>query len=219
MGGGHSKIFLNIAGRPIIQRSVETLQACERLAALVVLARSEDLPALRGLGYPSDRVRVALGGESRQESVLRGLEFLKEEFAPQERDFVLVHDAARCLLSSGLVERTLTAALLHLAVTTAVPVVDSIKKIRADGSVECSLARERLVAIQTPQVFRFDLLWKAHHSGQTGATDDAGLVELIQSVMVVPGESHNLKITSPQDIHAAEAWLAAQAENSISRPS
>ena len=111
------------------------------------------------------------------------------------------------MVSIDLINRSIEGAIKYKAITTAIPVVDSIKQIAADKSVEMSLSREKLVSVQTPQVFTYDLLRRAHESSVINATDDSSLVETIHSVYVVEGERTNIKITSPEDRLVAEMLL------------
>jgi 2-C-methyl-D-erythritol 4-phosphate cytidylyltransferase/2-C-methyl-D-erythritol 2,4-cyclodiphosphate synthase len=144
------------------------------------------------------------GGASRSASVRAALTALERE-APAR---VLVHDAARPLVSSALVARIVAALDAHDAVIPAVAVRDTLKRAPA-GAIEATVDRAGLVAVQTPQGFAWRLLREAHARGDD-ATDDAGLVERLGApVHVVEGEMTNLKITEPADLALAERWLAA----------
>lgn len=161
------------------------------------------LPALRELGD----VRFADGGDSRQESMQRGL-----AAADPDADLILVHDAARALLPIAATRECIAAAARTGAALLAIPAPDTLKRVR-DGLVEATLDRSGVWLAQTPQVIRRDLLVSAFaHAAATGfaGTDDVSLVERLgEPVAVVPGSPHNLKITRPEDLPLAAALLAA----------
>ena len=147
---------------------------------------------------------VVAGGEQRADSVRAGLSAL-----PDDAKFVLVHDAARPLASPALFRAVLAALAGDCdGAIPALAVSDTIKRVDADGSVIATLDRSELVAVQTPQGFRTEILRKAHASG-AGATDDAALLEAIGArVVTVPGEAHNLKITNEDDLAFVARHLA-----------
>ena len=193
---GELKQFALLAGRPVAQWSVE---ACRPAASGVVLV----VPSGSGVGDHSEcgADRVVPGGASRSASVRCGLAAV-----PDEADVIVVHDAARPLATAALFEAVVAAATDHGAAICAMPVSDTIKRVDG-GLVIDTLDRDQLVAVQTPQAFDAALLRRAHASGAE-ATDDATLVELLgASVSVVPGDAHNVKITTPADLRAAEQFL------------
>jgi 2-C-methyl-D-erythritol 4-phosphate cytidylyltransferase len=173
----------------------------ERLVLVVGAGR---LAAARALLEPLRIVAVAVtGGELRQDSVRKGLRAL----GPCE--WVAVHDAARPLATRELLLRTLASAAATGAAVAAVPVKDTIKRVRQGAVVE-TLARDELWSVQTPQVFRRSLLAEAHRAVREEATDDAVLVERCGgAVQVAEGAYDNIKITTPEDLEFA-AWLLAR---------
>ncbi len=208
MGLGCSKALLKVGSASIIERTVTTLLRLPEINHVFILIRMEDTEAFQSQALDWKKVSLVEGGNTRQESVRNGLEYIKNTVKDYHSSYVLVHDAARCLVSNDLVRKSIEGAFCHKAITTAVPVVDSIKQVHKDISlVEASLERERLVAVQTPQVFQFDLLWRAHAEGPSGATDDSSLVELIHPVHVVLGEKTNIKVTTPDDLKVAEILI------------
>ena len=207
LGSRGPKAFVRLAGRSLLARSAAALAACPGLdAVLPVLPAGAELPEdCRDLGL----LPAATGGARRQDSVLAGLRAL-----PLEVEWVAVHDAARPLLRPEAVGRLLEAAQRSGAALLAVPVADTLKRVREGLSVETP-PREEMWAAQTPQAFRRDLLRealeKAEAEGRTG-TDCASLVEALgQPVSVVEGDRDNLKITHPEDLAAAERALAEAA--------
>jgi 2-C-methyl-D-erythritol 4-phosphate cytidylyltransferase len=146
---------------------------------------------------------VVVGGATRSASVRCGLAAV-----PVDADVIVVHDAARPLATGALFDAVVAAVSRDGAgaAICALPVSDTIKQVDG-GFVTTTLERSELVAVQTPQAFRADLLRRAHASGAE-ATDDAALVELLGApVRVVPGDARNVKITSPADLRTAEHYL------------
>lgn len=151
------------------------------------------------------------GGESRSASVRAGLRSV-----PDTAEWILVHDAARPLVTVEIIDRVLNRVLqgdVDCVVPT-VPVSDTIKRISGETIVE-TVNRSQLVSAQTPQAFRAGALRAAHSEHAREATDDAGLVAAISgaSVVQVMGDPANLKITYPQDMAVADAWLTASKQN------
>jgi 2-C-methyl-D-erythritol 4-phosphate cytidylyltransferase len=194
LGADRPKAFVVCAGRPLIEWSLDVLnETCDR----VVVAVPE------GHETGPDRVR---GGESRSASVRNALE------AAPEATLVVVHDAARPLLTADLVERCLAALEPGVdATVAAAAMTDTVKEAASDGRVLRTLDRSTLWAIQTPQVFRGDVLRRALDRDEMAlatATDDASLVEeLGGTVRVVPAPPENIKVTRESDLRVAEALL------------
>ncbi|HAI53077.1 MAG TPA: 2-C-methyl-D-erythritol 4-phosphate cytidylyltransferase, partial [Firmicutes bacterium] len=179
MGAGENKVLLPLDGKPMLQHSIECFAAMDEVSEIVVVTRSEDLEAVRSLaaGIAARRpVQVVTGGETRQESVFLGLKAL-----PGDTDWVIIHDGARPFITAELVRRGLAAVRRHLAVGLAVPVKDTIKRVR-EGRVVDTPPRAELWAVQTPQLFSYQLILRAHEQArQKGlqATDDCALVEAL----------------------------------------
>jgi 2-C-methyl-D-erythritol 4-phosphate cytidylyltransferase len=153
------------------------------------------------------RICVVAGGAERQDSVFNGLQAL-----PPDCDWVLIHDGVRPFASSELLKRTWDAALTNGAAIAALPASDTIKRVRAGQVVE-TVPREELWLVQTPQVFRREILFEAYREadrqGWVG-TDDAFLVERLGlPVAVVTGERSNIKVTTPEDL-VWGSWFLAQ---------
>ena len=200
LGAGRPKAFVELAGRPLLQWSLDVLDAVEEIERIVVA-----LPA--GVEAPEGTVGV-LGGAVRSESVLRALE------VSGAGDPVLVHDAARPLLSVELVQATL-AAVEQKGVDAAIaatPVTDTIKQADGEDLVTQTLDRAGLWAVQTPQVFRRKALERALDVTEevlAQATDDAWLIERAGGrVAIVPAPKDNLKVTTALDLELAELLLA-----------
>lgn len=209
---GAPKQYAPLAGRPVLEWSVEACRSCSAGVVLVLPddAGGEAGQAGDGESAPGPRERfgadvVVAGGPTRSDSVRRGLSAV-----PEEADVIVVHDAARPLASPALFA-AVVGALDEAGVDGAVPGVapaDTIKVVDRTGCVERTLDRSALVAVQTPQAFRARVLRRAHAEAGPGATDDAVVVEQLGGrVKVVPGEATNLKITDPSDLGAAERIL------------
>jgi 2-C-methyl-D-erythritol 4-phosphate cytidylyltransferase len=192
LGADRPKAFVVCAGRPLVEWSLEVLSTvCDRV--IVAGPAGHLLP------------EWVEGGASRSASVRNAL-----AAAPEART-VVVHDAARPLLTLDLVEACLAALMGVDGAIAAAPVTDTIKEAFPDGTVERTLDRSRLWAVQTPQVFRADALRRALDVDEgvlAGATDDASLVEAAGgSVRVVEAPRENFKVTSAADLARAEALL------------
>jgi 2-C-methyl-D-erythritol 4-phosphate cytidylyltransferase len=214
MGGGVSKVLLKLGAETILERSVNAFLGTSGIDELILVCRAEDQQAMERLPYvnPSNiPLSFIKGGRVRQESVYCGLQYLADRLKDHCASYVAVHDAARCFIRSETIAHALDAARSCQAVTVAVPLVDSLKRVAGNGKVEESVSREHIWCVQTPQVFRFDLLYEAHRrnlfTGQgPGATDDASLVEQLQPVYVSAGDRSNFKITTPEDYELARSF-------------
>jgi 2-C-methyl-D-erythritol 4-phosphate cytidylyltransferase len=195
LGSSGPKAFVVLAGRPMLEWSLDALRAAPSIERVVVAVPP-------GVEYEDG----VAGGASRSESVRNALA------AAGEADVVLVHDAARPLLDADLVERCVAGLDGGAdAVIAAAPVTDTVKEA-ADGTVLRTLDRTRLWSVQTPQVFRRAALQAALDQPDevlSAATDDAGLVEARGGVVrVVESSPRNLKVTTPTDLALAELLLA-----------
>lgn len=207
MGAPRPKQYLRLGSAPIL---VATLRALARVRALrgIVLAVPEaHVTATRRLlarARVPKILDVVAGGADRQESVWRGLQRV-----PEDAEIVVVHDAVRPFITAGLVERVCAAAAGGAA-TCGMPVRETVKRV-AEGAVAATVPREGLWLTQTPQAFTRALLWEAHDKARRegfAGTDDAVLVERLgMPVAMVPGLAQNLKITTPEDLRAARAWV------------
>jgi 2-C-methyl-D-erythritol 4-phosphate cytidylyltransferase len=200
LGAGRPKAFVQLAGRPLLEWSIEALRLTGRVQQIVVA-----LPP--GVPAPTAVVGVE-GGAARSESVRRALA------AAVDSELVLVHDAARPLLTPHLAEEvlaTLESDATADAAIAAAPVTDTIKRADAERSVTETLDRSELWSVQTPQAFRRAALERAlavDAEQLARATDDASLIERTGGrVLVVPSGPENLKVTTPIDLELAELLL------------
>jgi 2-C-methyl-D-erythritol 4-phosphate cytidylyltransferase / 2-C-methyl-D-erythritol 2,4-cyclodiphosphate synthase len=209
------KQYLTIGGRSVLARTLDAFLSAPEVTAVQPVIHPEDGGAydaatadVRDTGAARLRRPVA-GGETRQVSVLRGLEALQ---AAGGAEIVLIHDAARPFVTHMVIGRAVEAARLHGAASPGVPVTDTIQAVDEAGAVTATPPRESLRAIQTPQAFRFDALLSAHRNaaaaGLESFSDDGAVAAWAgMPVTVFPGDPANVKLTTPADIDAAERRL------------
>lgn len=214
MGAAKPKQFLELSGKPILVHTLETLSRAPFLSSILLvvpsefLAAAEDLVSRHGLSDGGGRrIGVIAGGAERQDSVRNGLQAL-----PPDCDWVFIHDGVRPFATPALLKSTWDAALKTGAAIAALPASDTVKRVRAGHVVE-TVPREELWLVQTPQVFRREVLIEAYReAGRQGwlGTDDAFLVERLgYPVAVVLGERSNIKVTTPEDL-AWGSWFLSQ---------
>lgn len=208
--GGIDKVMAELAGVPMIVRSVQAFQNCDAVKEIVVVTREDLIVPVMHLCRDMEKVKaVVKGGDSRQESVQLGMNALSAGVK-----LVAVHDGARPLVSQTVIDRTIRAARTYGAAAPGIPVKDTIKLVQG-GVVKETPDRKTLQAVQTPQVFDFDLLRGAlKKASDTGAavTDDCSAVEQMgMSVKIVEGEERNLKVTTPMDLKIAALYLEEEA--------
>lgn len=207
--GGVVKPLLELCGTPLLQHTLAPFLARSDVQWVVVAMPAElaAAPPHWLLGDP--RIDVVAGGAERVDSVRHALAAV-----PPAADIVLVHDAARPLVSAAVIERCIAAAAQGRSAIAAVPVTDTIKEVDDGGRIVSTPDRRRLWAAQTPQAFPAEVLRDAHARAvaeRVSATDDAALVARFGgTVVVVEGAPENLKITTPADLAVAEALLAAR---------
>ena len=206
--GGVDKIFASLWGKPLLAHSVEVFQRCPAIDQVVIVLSQDKVEAGRRLVREYNWckvIEVCPGGVRRQDSVKEGLKRLSG------CQWVVIHDGARPCLGVDLIEKGLEQARDSGAAIAAIPVKDTIKVVSPDAFVEETPLRHSLWAVQTPQVFSFDIIDEAHRKAQGDVTDDATLVEQLgYRVKVYPGSDTNIKVTSPEDLALAEAILKSR---------
>lgn len=213
IGGDTPKQFLEIAGIPMLLRSIQPFARHPSIAHITVVLRAADAAAPPAWLLPQVGAMLSLvaGGPERTDSVAAGLAAL-----PNECQVILVHDAARPFVDTPLINRVINGVRAGHAIVPALPVSDTIKELDAADSarVARTLPRERLRRVQTPQGFPRRMLEEAHaRAGRDGVagTDDAALVERLGgAVWIVAGDPANLKVTTAEDLALAE-YLARRA--------
>jgi 2-C-methyl-D-erythritol 4-phosphate cytidylyltransferase len=209
MGSQRNKLLLELSGKPLIAWTLLAANASQHIQWIGLIAQPDDwddfqvILADLALSKP---VTFIVGGDTRQESVYKGLQAL-----PAEAKQVLIHDGARCLATPELFDRCAEAIATCPGLIAAVPVKDTIKVVDRVGTIESTPDRQYLWAAQTPQGFDVGLLKQCHDKGREEGwevTDDAALFEQCGlAVKVVEGEETNLKVTTPVDLAIAQFIL------------
>lgn len=215
MGAAANKLLLPLAGRPVLAWTLDAALACGAIEWIAIVGQPVDAEAVAAIvaaARPDRPVQWVLGGDSRQESVRRGLEAL-----PRQAEGVLIHDGARCLVEPSLFAACAEAVGRGEAVIAAAPVSDTIKQVDGEGRITATPEREGLWAAQTPQGFPVRPLVEAHARAlQEGwsVTDDASLFERLgRAVRVLQAPAANIKLTTPFDLAVAEALIAARLQH------
>lgn len=204
--GGIDKVMAPLGGEPMILRTVRTFAQCDAIREIVIVTRPDLMEPIMGLCREIEKVTaVVAGGASRPESVENGLNALSSKVK-----LAAIQDGARPLITWEVIDRTVRAADAYGAAAPGVPVKDTVKIVQG-GVVSVTPDRSTLQAIQTPQVFDFDLLrgaLKKAREDKAEITDDCSAVERLgMKVKIVEGDERNLKVTTPMDLKIAEMLL------------
>jgi 2-C-methyl-D-erythritol 4-phosphate cytidylyltransferase len=215
IGGSIKKQFLEINGKPVLRYTLEKFQRSSDVDSIIVVVPEQDVEILVDTipvkwGIPKV-AHVVAGGKERQQSVYSALKLVDES-----TEIVLIHDGVRPFVRLEEIEILVKSAREYGAAVIGITPKDTIKQI--DGSfISESLNRQELLAVQTPQVFKRDLILRAFENNQkilTNVTDDASLVDALgEKVYLVKGGAHNIKITTPEDLWLAEKLV--QLDNEI----
>lgn len=214
LGGRRPKQFLELAGTPVIIHTLKRFEQCAEIQEVIAVLPGEEAAGfLELIGKYKLRklARVVPGGETRAESVWRGLQSVRAATA----EIIAVHDGVRPFVMPDEIARTVQAARMSGAAILAAPVVDTIKEI-AEGQVARTLDRTQLRRALTPQCFRYELLRRAFDQPPelvSGATDESSLVEMLGiRVSILEGDARNIKITRPEDLALGEILLSQCSE-------
>jgi 2-C-methyl-D-erythritol 4-phosphate cytidylyltransferase len=214
MGASVNKQYLQLGGLPILAHTLAVFQQCPQISGVCLVSPADEIAFCRDQvvaahGF-SKVIDIVPGGRERQNSVMNGLKALKRYAASD--DVVLIHDGVRPFITPELLRESIAVARTGDGALVAVQAKDTIKTVR-DGIVLDTPDRSTLWQAQTPQTFRFGLILDAHQSAEDAGfigTDDASLVERRKGrVRIVPGDYRNIKITTPEDLILAEAFLSA----------
>ncbi len=212
MAGDFPKQFLTLAGKTILQYSIEKFENHPHIHHIFLVSHGKFLNQVEKIVHESGHqkvIKILTAGQTRQESSRIGV----TAAAPGEYENVLVHDAARPLVSKKIIDEILAALDTYAAVNIAVPSPDTIIEINDKNLVKNVPDRKYLRRVQTPQGFKWDLIQKAHllalEKGITDAPDDCSLILTFKlaDIYVVEGSPLNIKITYPQDLHLAKNYL------------
>lgn len=218
MGSKTQKQFLEIQGKPIVYYSLAVFQNSPLIDQILLVTGQDQIDfcqneIVKKYGF-SKVTAVTAGGAERYASVWKGLQRIKAEGTEaDQRGMVFIHDGVRPFISEEILERAACAVEAYQACVIGMPSKDTIKIADENGFVADTPARKLVWTIQTPQVFDFELAYRAYaaleESGRTDVTDDAMIVEAFTDVKVrlVEGSYENIKITTPEDLEIAEAFL------------
>lgn len=204
------KQYLAFGGRPILGHAVSAFLQCKSICRIFLVVPETDVAYCRDhiLGLFGDPriIELVPGGAERQSSVYNGLAAAKGT-----AEIAAIHDGVRPFVTPDLITRCIAGAEAYGACMPGIPAVDTLKQVDAAGTIEKTLDRSRIWCAQTPQTFRYDLIWEAHEFARTRGifeTDDAALLERMgRPVRMIPGCRFNLKITTPEDLALAPAIM------------
>ena len=198
--GNKNKLLEKINGKEVIKYTVQEFEN-SNVDEIIICANVSIIEELKSILKDCRKVKIIEGGETRQASVFNGLK-------AADCDYVLIHDAARPMISTDLVNQTIEMVKEKNALTVATKTIDTIKEVE-DGKIVRTIDRAKLYNTQTPQAFKYELIKDAHTKlyGQN-FTDDAGMLEeLGQTVYILNGSYKNIKITTQNDIDIAKTYL------------
>ena len=203
-----SKLLLKINGKTVLERSVNAFLNISDVDEVIVVAIEKDIPAFSDI-LTDERVSFVVGGDTRQQSVMNAVDVI------DDCELIIIHDGARPLIKSVDIENTIRAAKENKAAAVGTFVKDTVKVVDKNGFVVSTPDRSTLFAVQTPQIFDFELYRNAAQNAREKGfdfTDDCQLVESFnQKVKTVVGSYSNIKITTPDDIVLAENLLKNEA--------
>lgn len=217
LGSGESKVFLKILGKPCIYYTLLAFSECKFLDEIIIVCKEEHKEKIKELAAELKiNCRTVSGGNSRQQSVINGVKATNPK-----SDFLVIHDAARCLITKDLIEKVIKDATeKNMCSILGVPVKDTIKVVKDGNLVEKTLKRDSLFMVQTPQVLKKGLylnsIEKAIKDGKD-FTDDSQLIESYtkEKVHVTLGEYSNVKLTTKSDIPIVENILKAKSKATV----
>ncbi len=210
MGSRIRKQFLPLQGAPLLKWTFRAFLRFRWLQEIVLVVPAEEIQFVRteivGRQVYSMDVHIVPGAKKRQDSVFRGLQAVHPD-----TDLVLIHDGVRPFVQPTLVERLIHQARTSGAAIPGIPARDTLKQVQKQTILR-TVERQHIWQVQTPQVFRFSLIFQLHQQAQKEGfytTDDAGLLEWQgRPVHIVPGDPYNIKITTPEDLQVAERLLS-----------
>ena len=204
-----NKNFLELGGESVLVRTLKTFSKSARVKNLIVVVAESEIAEVEKILSVEKNLKpykIVVGGSERQYSIANGLKFL-----PEDTEIILVHDAARPLVSQTVIENVIDAAEKFGGAIAAVPAKNTIKFVDAENFVKSTPPRSELVEVQTPQGFRKNILLRAYKKAEEEnflGTDDASLVERLgEKIKIVTSDYKNIKITTPEDLKIAEAIL------------
>ncbi len=197
---GHNKLLEVISGKTLIEHTVEVFLRRNDVSEIIIPSHKSLIPELK---FDSDKIKIIEGGRVRQESVYFGL------LSCSTPDYVIIHDGARPLIRQEDIDLCLKKAIETGAAIVGNKVVDTVKRIDETGKIISTVSREFLYSVQTPQIFKYDLILKAHEKfkGQS-FTDDSLLLEQTGiPVYITQGDRSNIKITYKSDLEIIKSYI------------
>lgn len=208
MGKNVNKIFLNIFSKPVLYYSLKEFQKTSYINEIIVVTKEEDIPAVTELAkkYKIRKLTsVVKGGETRRDSVKCGLD------AVTDADYIIIHDGARPCITANEINITAEMAKKYGAAALGCKTVDTLKTVDENGFIKGTVDRSSLWQVQTPQIFKADIIKEAYNLPDDGATDDCMVVEKTGTkIFMVQGSMANIKITTNDDIYLAMAILQSR---------
>ncbi|MDO4433709.1 MAG: 2-C-methyl-D-erythritol 4-phosphate cytidylyltransferase [Alysiella sp.] len=200
-GADKPKQYIEIAGKTVLQHTLDLFATCTRIQYIAIIISPEDTHFDVLIRLPENAAVYRVGGASRAETVANGLNALLNCGLANEQDRILVHDAARCCLPETALNRLLDAADYPDGALLALPVADTLKRQNSDGCCVETVSRTGLWQAQTPQLFQAALLQRALQvADKNNVTDEASAIETLGlQPLLVEGDSRNLKLTRPDD--------------------
>lgn len=206
--GGENKLMMELGGIPVLAHTLMAFERCDVIDDIVLVCREEDIVPYSQLAqdFAVSKLRTAVrGGDSRTASVLAGV-----HACPEGTGIVAIHDGARPLVPVAVIAEAVETAVQHGAAAPVVAMKDSIKRID-NGFIAADVPREKIAAVQTPQVFQIELIDRAlrtaERDGKTFTDDCAAVEDFGKSVRATTGSYENIKITTPEDLLVGEAFL------------
>jgi len=212
MKGSMRKQYLDLSGRPVLAHSIMTFDSCGLVDEIFLVIPKEDVEycqnKILSLLDLNNQINLVCGGAKRQDSVYNGLQAINKN-----TDTVVIHDGVRPFIQPEEIEECILVSKKYGACILGTPASDTLKRVDKSDIIETTLSRENIWLAQTPQVFRFDLILKAHETARRDGyvgTDDASLVERLgEDVKIINGGRFNIKITKKEDLAIAKAMFDA----------
>ena len=201
--GKTNKLLEKIENKTVIEYCVEKFLLIEEIFEIVISSNPEMIENLKELFKNNKKIKIIAGGKTRQESVFNGLKSV------QNLDYVLIHDGARPLVKTEDIKKVIEKMKAKNAAILAVKTIDTIKKADETGKIISTIDRSNLYNVQTPQGFKFDLIYNAHKKLEKKSfTDDSGMLETLgKDVYIVDGDYSNFKITTKNDFENMKNFL------------
>ena len=199
MGTETKKQFLTLFGRPVLAHTIEAIEKCRLVKSIIVVTNEDDILTVKDIvsSVDSEKVKsIVTGGSTRAQSVYKGLLEV-----PENNGIVLIHDGVRPVVPEALIENVIMDAYEYGAAALGFKIKDTIKAVDKNGFISETLDREKMIAIQTPQCFKYDIIKKAYEDFSENATDDCSLVEQLGvNVKITEGSCLNIKLTTREDM-------------------